>query len=149
MTTATTVVDIGFYCGRFGPGFWGEPFNQLGNLAFIVGALIAFQAWRRQARRDPWQLPLFALAALIGIGSLVFHGHPTPLTLTADLVPIQLFGLALMAYVLRRHLKWSPGATVALLLGFFLVRQVWIRGVQPVGQVLHRGTSHEPDWKPE
>lgn len=88
----------------FPAGFPGRAFQPAGQPGIHRGRL------NRISSLAP------AGAAPIGIGSLVFHGHPAPLTLTADLVPIQLFGLAVMSYILLRYLKRSPVATVALLL---------------------------------
>ncbi len=99
MVPANATDSVGYYCGRLGPGLLGEPLNSFSNLAFVLGALLAWQLWRSSSARDRWQLLLIALAAFIGIGSFIFHGHPTADTLPIDLVPIQVFGLAALAYV--------------------------------------------------
>ena len=145
MPASTAVVNgIGFYCGRFGPGVLGEPLNQLSNLAFIAGAAFAWSVWRRDASRSPWELILFLSAASIGIGSLVFHGEPTPATLLGDLVPIQIFGLAFGGYVLTRYLGLSVFTSVAVLACFVLLRQSWM-AVAPRG-VLGGGITHVPTF---
>lgn len=142
MVTASTVNSIGYYCGRFGPGLLGEPLNSFSNFAFLAGAATAWFAWRSNAERDPWQLLLFALAASIGVGSFVFHSAPTPHTLTMDLVPIQVFGLAYLAYVCLRYLRMPTFFVIALVIGFFLVRQYWIAAT-PKG-ALGGGITHVP-----
>ena len=142
MTPSTAVTHIGYYCGRFGPGFWGEPLNSLSNLAFVFGAVIAFWFWRSSPSRDPWQLLLFSLVASVGVGSFIFHSHPVPATLVIDLVPIQIFGLVALAYVCLRYVRLTPSKTVALLLAFFLVRQLWIRSVNQ--GLLGGGITHVP-----
>ena len=142
MTPSTAVTHIGYYCGRFSPGFWGEPLNSLSNLSFVFGAVIAFRFWRSSPNRDPWQLPLFALAASIGVGSFIFHSHPVPVTLLIDLVPIQIFGLAALAYVCHRYIGLRPTRTVALLVAFFFVRQLWIQNVNQ--GLLGGGVTHVP-----
>jgi hypothetical protein len=142
MTASTAVTHIGYYCGRFGPGLWGEPLNSLSNLAFVLGAVIAFRVWRSRQNPDPWQLLLFALAAAIGFGSFAFHSHPTPTTLIIDLVPIQIFGLAALAYICLRYLGFGAIKTVLLLLAFFLVRQLWVGSVNP--GLLGGGITHVP-----
>ena len=142
MTLSTAVTHIGYYCGRFGPGFWGEPLNSFSNLAFVFGAVIAWRFWRSSPSRDPWLLILFALAASIGVGSFVFHSHPVPATLLIDLVPIQIFGLAALAYVCHRYLGLRPTSTVALLVAFFLLRQLWIQNVNQ--GLLGGGITHVP-----
>lgn len=142
MTASTAVTHIGYYCGRFGPGFWGEPLNSLSNFAFVLGAVIAFWFWRSSPSRDPWQLLLFSLVGSIGVGSFIFHSHPVPATLVIDLVPIQIFGLAALAYVSFRYIGLATSKTVALLLAFFLVRQLWIRSVNQ--GLLGGGITHVP-----
>lgn len=142
MTASTAVTHIGYYCGRFGPGLWGEPLNSLSNFAFVIGAVIAFWFWRSRQNSDPWQLLLFAPAAAIGFGSFAFHSHPTPATLVIDLVPIQIFGLAALAYVCLRFFSLGAIKTVLLLLAFFLVRQLWVRSVNP--GLLGGGITHVP-----
>lgn len=142
MTPSTAVTHIGYYCGRFGPGFWGEPLNSLSNFAFVLGAVIAFRFWRSSPSRDPWQLLLFSLAASIGVGSFIFHSHPVPATLAIDLIPIQIFGLTALAYVCLRYVGLTKSRTFALLLAFFLIRQLWIRSVNQ--GLLGGGVTHVP-----
>lgn len=126
MSDASTINAIGHYCGRFAPGFFGEPLNSFSNVAFVLGALYAWRVWRSNGSGDRFQPVLFALAASIGLGSFAFHSMPAPETLLADLVPIQIFGLALLGYVALKYLRLSPFATVALLLAFFFARQFWV-----------------------
>ncbi len=132
MVPANATDSVGYYCGRLGPGLLGEPLNSFSNLAFVLGALLAWQLWRPSSARDRWQLLLIALAAFIGIGSFIFHGHPTADTLPIDLVPIQVFGLAALAYVCLRYFKFHAAIAVAILVMFFLFRQYWI-AVTPKG----------------
>lgn len=126
MSDINTISTIGHYCGRFAPGFLGEPLNSFSNIGFIIGALYALRKWHSRGAEDRWQLLLFILAALIGMGSFIFHSIPSQATLWGDLVPIQIFGLAFFGYVLLRYLRLSYLTTVILLLTFFLVRQFWL-----------------------
>ena len=143
MPPSTAVLNgVGFYCGRFGPGFWGEPLNQLANLTFVAGAAFTWFVWRRDASRPKWEALLFLSAAGIGVGSLIFHGEPTPKTLLVDLIPIQVFGLAFGAYVLTRYLGLTVAASVVVLVAFVLLRQAWIATV-PQG-ALGGGATHVP-----
>jgi hypothetical protein len=120
----------------------GEPQNAFSNAAFVIAAALAWNAWRSRSDRDPWQLLLFALAALVGVGSFIFHSHPTRETLLVDLVPIQVFGLAALTYVCLRYLRLRPATAVSLAVGFFVVRQGWI-AVAPRG-ALGGGITHIP-----
>ena len=142
MTASTAVTHIGYYCGRFGPGLWGEPLNSLSNLAFVLGAVVAFRFWRSRPHSDPWQLLLFSLAAAIGFGSFAFHSHPTPTTLAIDLWPIQIFGLAALAYVCLRYLGLGKVTTLLLLIAFFFARQLWVQSVNQ--GLLGGGITHIP-----
>lgn len=128
MTVAATLNAIGSYqyCGRFGPGLFDEPLNALTNLAFLLAALWAWRAWRAQGGGGSWPPILFALVASIGVGSFVFHSVPTPATLVGDFVPIQVFGLAFLAFVARTQLRLSRGATLGLALAFLAAWQLWI-----------------------
>lgn len=142
MPVGSTVNTVGHYCGRFGPGLLGEPLNSFSNLAFVAGAALAWLAWRRNSIKDPWQLPLFALAAAIGAGSFIFHSAPTPTTLLVALVPIQLFGLVYVAYLCVRYLRVPKLATLVLVTSFFVARQWWIAAAPQGG--FGGGITHVP-----
>lgn len=142
MNNFSTINTIGYYCGRFAPGFFGEPLNSFSNLATIIGVFYAWRVWRSNGNGDRWQLVLFVLAAISAISSLVFHSMPTPETLMVDLVPIQIFNLAFLSYVALRYLRLSIAVTVALVLAFFFARQIWII-FTPSG-ALGGGITHIP-----
>lgn len=82
-------VDI--YCERTGPGFWAEPFNALSNLAFPLAALSAARAARRRGLTSPLLWLLIVMAALIGLGSFLFHTLATRWSELADTLPIWSF----------------------------------------------------------
>jgi len=133
---------VGHYCGRFGPGLFGEPQNLLTNLAFLLGAFHAWRIWRAGGAKDRLAPVLFGLAASVGLGSAIFHAYPTAATLWVDLVPIQVFGLAYLGYLGLRVLRAPGAAIVAALAAFFGLRQVWLR-VAPHG-ALGGGVTHLP-----
>ena len=141
MLPEPTLHSIGFYCGRHGPGLLAEAQNSFSNVAFLLGAALAYVRWRRTAASDRFLLALVLLLGLVGVGSFVFHSHPTPSTLYVDLVPIQIYVLAVLAYLLRRVLACSWRQTGGLLVAFFLVRQAWMLAV-PHG--LGGGVTHLP-----
>lgn len=142
MNHIDTLHKIGFYCGRFNDGFWGEPQNALTNAAFVVAALFAFHVWKRQGYGDKFQLWMIMLTGSIGIGSFIFHTMPSQETLMIDLVPIQIFGLACIYYIATRHFSARPVIAVGVILGFALLRQTWIFFV-PRGW-LGGGITHIP-----
>lgn len=137
-----TIHDIGHYCGRFSDSFWGEPQNSLSNIAFIVAAGFGLAVWKSNERRDGFQLALIALAALIGVGSFVFHSMPNTFTLQLDLIPIQLFGLAAFFYLARFEFGLSVWAALMTIILFFLLRQSWLL-IAPAG-ALGGGITHIP-----
>ena len=142
MEHASTINAVGHYGGRFGPGFFGEPLNSFTNLAFVIGAIYAWHVWQSNGARDRWQLLLFVLAGCIGVGSFIFHSVPTPTTLMFDLVPIQVFGLAYLAYVGIRYFRASQMQVILALVVFFFARQYWV-SVSPRG-ALGGGITHIP-----
>ena len=142
MTHPETFSLLGHYCGRFDSGFWGEPLNSLTNISFPLGSLWAWNIWRQQSSRPIWVLVLIVAAALIGLGSFVFHSQPSPNTLMGDLIPIQIFALLFLAYALRFRLGIAWLITIGLVVGFFAARQVWIMMVPP--GFLGGGASHLP-----
>jgi hypothetical protein len=132
--TPSTIDPIGNYCGRFDASWLGEPLNSFSNVAFVIAAAIALRAWQRGRAedRDPAALALIILAAAIGAGSFVFHSHPTHETLPIDLIPIQIFGLAYAAYVVRRMFGASWPVTIATTAAFGLATARWQRALRGV-----------------
>ncbi len=138
----STVNTVGYYCGRIGEGILGEPQNSLTNLAFIAAALWAFGQWRQGENRDPLILAAVLAGGAIGLGSVIFHSHPTPLTLQIDLWPIQIFGLGVIFLVAQRGFGlglWGAGLAV---LGFAAIRQLWVALLHP--GLLGGGITHVP-----
>ena len=99
------------YCERgFDPSFWAEPLNAVTNAAFIIAALLATVMWLRvpsSERRwiDAW---LLLLLYAIGTGSFFFHTFATTWAALADTIPIGVFMVSYLAYVMKRFfgLNW-------------------------------------------
>ena len=142
MPPSTALHTIGFYCGRYGSGFFDEPQNSFSNVAFLIGALFAYRAWRTTGSNDRFQLVLVLMLGAVGIGSFTFHSYPTPTTLYVDLVPIQVYILAVLAYTLTRLLRCTWPAATLVLVGFTLIRQGWIYLLPP--GILGGGVTHVP-----
>jgi hypothetical protein len=105
------------YCERSGnPAFFAEPLNALTNLGFLVAAGLALLTIRKLGTRDRLTSALILLAALIGIGSFLFHTIPNRVTVLLDVLPIQAFILTYVALATRRYLGasllWSGVAPV-------------------------------------
>ncbi len=98
------------YCERgLSPAFWAEPLNAISNAAFIIAAVLALMEWQRwrhdlsgRPRRAGTELLLILVVIVIGFGSFLFHTYATRWAVVADVVPITLFMLVYLGYVLRR-----------------------------------------------
>jgi Ceramidase len=127
------------YCERIGnPAFWAEPLNAITNFAFVLAALSAFLVWRRVEPRDPWILGLIGLTLAIAMGSFLFHTIPNRLTVSLDVLPIQLFILLYFGLALRRFLAaplWLTltGPVVFFIVSNALVGLIGLAGRTPLG----------------
>lgn len=103
----STIVDS--YCERTDASYWSEPLNALSNAAFLIAAVIAWRIARAKADRQAQVLA--AGAAVIGIGSYLFHTHATLWALQADVLPIRAFLLAYVAMATVRFFSapWWAG----------------------------------------
>ena len=96
------------YCERLDPSFWGEPLNAITNISFILAALWgAVEARRRGITASSIWL-VIVLAALIGVGSFLFHTFATIWSAVADVTPIWLFVLCYAIVCLTRLAGVSP-----------------------------------------
>jgi hypothetical protein len=109
------------YCERgANPAFWAEPLNALSNIAFLIASAAALLFWRRLPRADQGreELALIAIVGVIGAGSFLFHTLATRWSILADTIPIVVFMLATLAYVLRRLIRLPVLAVIACLAAF-------------------------------
>lgn len=111
-------VDI--YCERLEPGFWGEPFNAITNIAFLIAALCAFQLAKKSSGLNWANLLLIVLLAAIGAGSFTFHTLATEGAQLADVIPILLFQLAFLG-LYSRHVMNASQKSVQSLFFFFML----------------------------
>lgn len=111
----TEAVDI--YCERLGPGFWAEPVNALSNLAFIAAALWGLWQARRLQEPNPLVWLLIALAAVIGIGSFLFHTFANGWSALADVAPIWSFVALYVLVAMNRLGGMRPGRIALWIVG--------------------------------
>jgi hypothetical protein len=83
------VIDL--YCERTAIGLWNEPYNAVSNIAFLIVAILAWRKLGNRAYSDYWEKGVIVLAAMIGIGSLLFHTVATSWAAQADIIPIWMF----------------------------------------------------------
>lgn len=120
-------VDI--YCERTSPAFWAEPVNAFSNAAFVLAAVWAAFEARKRGLNQPILWILIAMAALIGLGSFLFHTHANRWSELADTLPIWsfvgVFVLAAMHYVggmtVARVLRVAGLVAVAVVLTIWLL----------------------------
>ncbi|WP_206784347.1 hypothetical protein [Amycolatopsis sp. MtRt-6] len=90
------------YCERVAPGLWGEPLNDLSNLAFLVAAVLVW----RLANGDRTGRLLAALIGLVFVAGTVFHLLATRWAAVADSVAILGFMLVYAVLFARGRWRW-------------------------------------------
>jgi hypothetical protein len=114
----TDYIDL--YCERIAPGLLGEPLNTLGNVGFFVAALWLALRLRREGRAQTDEWVLVTLAALVGVGSLIFHMFATRQTAVLDLVFIAIFVLMFLHRWLARIAGLGGGIASVGVIGLAL-----------------------------
>jgi len=117
----STPIDL--YCERTDASFWAEPANALTNVAFLIAAMAAWVAWRREGGRDWPALALIVVAAAVGCGSFAFHTVATRGAMLADVIPIAIFIYGYLLLALRRFLCLPAGVAVAIVVVYALGAQ--------------------------
>ena len=79
------------YCERVGPGLLAESLNAVSNASFLLAAWAAWILAKRTGTLSVGVRVLIALGASVGVGSIIFHTHPTSATLILDILPILIF----------------------------------------------------------
>ena len=129
---------IDLYCERLHDGLWAEPVNAISNLAFFLAAIGAYLLWKREGKNDRFILLLIGLAALVGIGSTLFHTFATRWGLFADSIPIAIFVVTFLVFTLRRFLGQSVIATTVWI-SIFLAVAGFLPGLLPPGFLNNSG----------
>src|ERR687893_1172926 len=128
------------YCERVGPGMLAEPLNAVSNASFLLAALAAWILARRTGTLSAGVRVLIALAASVGIGSILWHTYPTSLTLILDIVPILIFIIWFIWLYTRNVIGmrslFAVASAAAFLLGTFLAI--------PYSDVLHGALVYVP-----
>jgi hypothetical protein len=128
------------YCERVGMGVFAEPLNAVSNVSFLLAALAAWVLATRTDALSAGVSMLIALAASVGIGSILWHTVPTMFTLILDIVPILIFIMWFIWLYARDVIGMRPlfagAAAAAFLLATFLVI--------PLSGVLHGALVYTP-----
>ena len=128
------------YCERVGPGLLAEPLNAITNVSFLLAAWAAWVLARRASALSPGVQVLIALAASVGLGSMLWHTLATSWALILDIVPILLF-IVWYIWLYTRDVLESPrwfamGSIVVFLVATFIALQY--------SQVLHGALVYTP-----
>lgn len=103
------LAPVDLYCERTDPGFWAEPVNALTNLSFIAAAAWGGVSARRRGEDSRAVWLLIALAAVIGLGSFLFHSFAQVWAGFADTIPIWSFVALACAISAVRIGGFRPG----------------------------------------
>lgn len=133
---------VGFYGGRIAHGFLGEPLNLASDILFVIIIAIVFFTLRKDGFSDKPVLALILLGGLVGLGSVIFHGHPNKVTLQIDLIPVTVFGLSFIAFSMRRFFNFSYTISILITGAFLLFSKVFVEIVVHVFRV--PGLHHIP-----
>jgi len=79
-------------------------------VAFLIIAILAWRKLGTRAYSDYWEKAVIILAAMIGIGSFLFHTFATNWAAQADIIPIWMFigsYSLLIIYRLSDHERWT------------------------------------------
>jgi hypothetical protein len=121
----TDIMDV--YCERVGPGLLAEPLNAVSNISFLLAAWAAWVLAKRTGTPSAGVQVLIALAASVGIGSILWHTYPTALTLILDIVPILIFIIWFIWLYARNVIGMrsllAVASAAAFLLGTFVAIQ--------------------------
>lgn len=135
---------VDHYCERTSGSFYAEPVNAITNLAFLVGALMA---WRLAGEREQLEnrgliRGLIMTMAAVGLGSMLFHTVGTRWAEWGDVIPILVFMLLYLWLVLTVCFGWPAWLKTAALAGFFAVT-FYLEAAVP-GSILWGGALYLP-----
>jgi hypothetical protein len=128
------------YCERVGPGLLAEPLNAVTNVSFLLAAWAAWVLASRVGALSWGVRVLVALAASVGVGSILWHTFATPWALILDTVPILLFIVWYIWLYTRNVLEVSPAIAAASVVAFLVATVVALRFTH----VLHGALVYMP-----
>jgi hypothetical protein len=128
------------YCERVGMGLFAEPLNAVSNISFLLAAWAAWILATRTSVLSAGVRVLIALAASVGIGSILWHTYPTMFTLILDIVPILIFIIWFIWLYTRNVIGMRAPFAVASAAAFLLATFAVI----PLSGVLHGALVYTP-----
>src|SRR5918999_887522 len=128
------------YCERVGPGLFAEPLNAISNVSFLLAAWAAWVLASRVGVLSSGVRVLVALAASVGVGSILWHTFATSWALILDTVPILLFIVWYIWLYLRDVLGARPPFAVASVVVFLVATFIALQ----YSHVLHGAPVYMP-----
>ncbi len=128
------------YCERVGPGLLAEPLNAVGNISFLLAAWAAWVLAQRTGTLSAGVQVLIAIAASIGIGSILWHTYPTSWTLILDIVPTLIFLIWFIWLYTRNVIGMRLLFAAASVAVFLLASYIFIQ----YSNVLHGAPAYVP-----
>jgi hypothetical protein len=117
-----------------------EPLNAVSNISFLLAAWAAWVLASRTGTLSAGVRVLIALAASVGIGSILWHTYPTSLTLILDIVPILIFIIWFIWLYTRNVIGMRSLFALACAAAFVLATFLVI----PYSGVLHGALVYTP-----
>jgi hypothetical protein len=122
-------------CERVGPGLLAEPLNAVSNISFLLAAWAAWVLAKRTGALSAGVRVLIALAAAVGVGSILWHTYPVMLTLILGIVPILIF-IVWYIWLYARNVMgmrplYSVGCAAAFVLATFFSFSILTFSMEP------------------
>jgi hypothetical protein len=135
-TEGQTVVSyIDGYCERQNkPDVMAEPLNLITNLAFIIGAIMAFRMLRlyKQIIAKNFDLIILNITLFaIGLGSAAYHSYPNGTTVLMDVIPITIFIHLYIVSFFRRVIGLNIVSSLIALAAFIGVGVLFQLNISP------------------
>ena len=100
---------ISYYCERVSFDFFGEPFNAITNIFFILSAILILKIYKDYI--------FFFSISFIGISSFTFHTYPNSITGLLDVIAIVIFMLVFITKIYKQlfRFKFLNSTLIAIL----------------------------------
>ena len=102
--------------------------NVISNFAVLIAAYFAYQVLLKNNIRNFYLRILTLFIALVGIGSMLWHAFPNPLTNLADVLPLSV-AILLSFYFLLSKVVSSGSLRSIILFNFVLIQAPFVSGL--------------------
>lgn len=118
------------YCENGIGLFSSQPLNTISNIAILISAYFSYQLIRTHHIKKISIAVLPLIAAILGVGSILWHGAPNLITSFADTLPLSIFLLISFFFLLDKILP-NRGLAPVILLAFMLIEVPFMFGILP------------------